>query len=54
MDCISKDLSVMVLNVLLYCLFNYCESNSEELLIHLFYSYSTVTNSDHCSVNVAH
>ena len=40
MDCIASDLSVMVFNVLFYCLCNYCESNSEELLINLFYSYS--------------
>ena len=35
MDCIANDLSVVILNVFLYWLCNYCESNSEELLIHL-------------------
>ena len=40
MDCMANDLSVMILNVFFYWLCNYCESNSEELLIHFFYSYS--------------
>ena len=31
----QRPVSVMVLNVLLYWLCNYCESNSEELIIHL-------------------
>ena len=39
LDCIASDVSVLVLNVLFYRLCNYCESNSEELLINLFYSY---------------
>ena len=40
LDCIASDVSVLVLNVLFYRLCNYCESNSEEFLINVFYSYS--------------
>ena len=52
MDCrpIANDLSVVIWNVLFYFIdCNYCKSNSSELLINLFYSYSLLHAS---SVNI--
>ena len=50
---IANDLRVMILNVLFYFIdCNYCKSNSSELLINLFYSYSYLVVSFRSSTHV--